>query len=69
MNQDNKKKVNCFYSCMDDISRLWASVVLLEGQNKVYQAQISKLQAKLAPTQTITIQALKRAKHSHHVKP
>ena len=47
----------------------WASVIRLEGQNKVYQAQRSKLQADLVLTQMIATQALKRVKCSHNVEP
>ena len=40
-NLSNKQQINDFYDSRDNIRQLWALIVLLEGQNKVYQAQIS----------------------------
>ena len=68
-NLQNKQWIDDLYDCRDDIGRIWASIVLLEGQNKVYQAQISKLQADLVLAQTTTTRALKRAKCSHNIEP
>ena len=68
-NLQNKQQIDDLYNCRDDIGRIWALIVLLEGQNKVYQVQISKLQTDLILAQTTATRALKRAKRSHNVEP
>ena len=67
-NQQNKTRLDCFYDTKDDIGRLWASIIILEGLNKDLKNEISTLHADLVLAQTTATRALKRAKRSHHVE-
>ena len=68
-NQQNKTRLDCFYDTKDDIGRLWASIIILEGLNKDLKNEISTLRADLVLAQTTATRALKRAKRSHNVEP
>ena len=58
-NQQNKTRLDCFYDTKDDIGRLWASVIILEGLNKDLKTEISTLRADLVLAQTTATWALK----------